>query len=90
MNFTGSNNNRFWRVLNWNIRGLNAESKWDAIKSKAIEQQCDIICIQETKKETFDDQFIRKICPRGFDKYQFLPSIGRSGGCITIWKSSMF
>lgn len=71
---------REWKVLSWNVRGLNSDHKWDIIKSKVVESQCDIICLQETKKETFNDAFIRNICPAGFDRYEFLPSIGASGG----------
>lgn len=44
--------------------------------------------MQETKKENFDLGFIKKICPPSFDSFEFLPSIGASGGCITIWQSN--
>lgn len=81
---------RDWKVLSWNVRGVNSDRKWDLIRSKVIESQCDIICFQETKKENFDDAFLRKICPPEFDKYEFLPSVGASGGCITIWKGNKF
>ena len=46
--------------------------------------------MQETKKESFDEHFIWKISPPQFDKFEYLPSRGASGGCITIWKSSVF
>lgn len=75
---------RDWKVPSWNVRGLNSDRKWDLIRSKVTESQCDIICLQETKKEQFDSNFIRNICPARFDKFEFLPSIGESGGCITI------
>ena len=42
------------------------------------------------KRDVFDIQCIRKFCPRGFDAFEFLPSVGASGGVITIWKSHMF
>lgn len=34
--------------------------------------------------------FIKNICPQSFNKYEYLPSVGASGGCITIWKGSKF
>jgi hypothetical protein len=52
-----------WNVLCWNIRGINAENKWESLKNKILESQCDFICIQETKKESFDLPFIKLLCP---------------------------
>lgn len=51
---------------------------------------CDVICLQETKKESFDDAFVRNFCPPAFDQYVVLPSVGASGGAIIIWKSHLF
>jgi len=46
--------------------------------------------LQETKREHFDDQFLRNICPPSFDKFVYLPSIGASGGSVIVWKSIHF
>jgi hypothetical protein len=51
---------------------------------------CSIICLQETKKCHFDISFIRSCCPRRFDDFVYVPSIGASGGLIIIWDSSIF
>lgn len=48
-----SSRKRKMGVLCWNIRGLNSEDKWKAIRSKVTECDCDIICLQETKREFF-------------------------------------
>ncbi|XP_073355017.1 uncharacterized protein [Aegilops tauschii subsp. strangulata] len=45
---------------------------------------------QETKRESFDLAFIKTFCPKRFDKFAFAPSMGASGGIITIWNSSLF
>ena len=50
---------------------------------------CDIVCLQETKKQTFDLMFIKNICPP-FDSFEFIPYVGASGGSIIIWKSNLF
>jgi len=42
---------------------MNAEKKWNAIKDRATESHSDVICLQETKKEHFDDMFLRNFCP---------------------------
>jgi len=49
-----------------------------------------VICLQETKKETFDALFLKKICPSGFDSFEVLPSVGASGGILIAWKGSVF
>jgi endonuclease/exonuclease/phosphatase family metal-dependent hydrolase len=42
---------RKWKVLCWNVRGLNAKEKWEAIRDKISESGCDVICLQETKRQ---------------------------------------
>ena len=55
-----------------------------------MESGCDIVCLQETKRETFDLQYIKNFCTPAFDAFEFLPSVGASSGLITIWKSTYF
>jgi exonuclease III len=85
-----SNIKRAWKILCWNIRGINSESRWDAIRSKITESKCDIICLQETTREFFDSQYIRNFCPPSFDSFEVIPSFGASGGSIIIWNNSKF
>jgi exonuclease III len=82
--------NRQWKVLCWNVRGSNAIGKWTAIRSKIKETNCDIICLQESKREFFDHAYLRNFCSSQFDSFDYVPSIGLSGGTIVIWKSSRF
>lgn len=83
-------NMRSWNILCWNIRGINAEGKWESLRNKILESNCDIISIQETKREVFDITYIRKFCLVSFDDFCFLPSVGASGGILVAWKSSVF
>ena len=85
-----SSPSELWKILSWNVRGLNSERRWDAIRDKIVESDCDIVCLQETKKENFDAQFIKKFCPREFDGWEFLPSLGASGGLLVILKTRLF
>jgi exonuclease III len=80
----------FWKVLNWNVRGTNDPEKWPIIMSKIKESGCHVICFQETKREFIDLQSLRNFCPRNFDSFAFAPSVGRSGGVVTIWDSNVF
>ena len=77
-----------WRVLCWNVRGLNDPDKRLLIYNKIDESNCDVICLQETKRENFDHSFIKSFCPNRFDRFSFSPSFGASDGIIVIWNSS--
>lgn len=82
-------NNKSWQILCWNIRGTNAQGKWDALWDKIEESACSIICLQETKREHFDAAFLQKFAPRHFDQFDFVPSVGASGGLLVAWNSSI-
>jgi exonuclease III len=79
-----------WNVLCWNVRGLNDKDKRLAVYNKIDESNCAIICLQETKCENFEHSFIRTFCPKRFDRFVFVPSIGASGGIIVLWNSKVF
>jgi hypothetical protein len=98
-------NNGQWRILCWNVRGINSQPKLTAIRSKISEKGCDIICPKETKKGVFftkvslkssvlPPSIVLSLLPRwmlqAFDCFEFTPSVGASGGAIIIWKSSCF
>jgi exonuclease III len=73
---------RYWNVLCWNVRGLNDHDKWDPIRNKIEESSANIFCLQETKRSSFDLPFIRKFAPKRFDKFDYCPSEGASGGIL--------
>lgn len=83
-------NSRNWQILCWNIRGINGAGKWDAVRDKIEESACSVFCLQETKRENFDQAFVRKFAPRRFDHFDFVPSVGASGGILVGWNSSHF
>lgn len=87
--FIMNSNKRNTKILIWNIRGINSQGKWDALRGKIEESACHIICLQETKRESFDIFYLKKFCPRHLDKFCFFPSDGASGGLIIIWNSSV-
>ena len=69
---------RKWRVLCWNVRGLNADNRQREVRAKIDESECDVICLQETKCEAFDWRLIQKNCPKKFDSFAYVPSDGAS------------
>ena len=79
-----------WNVLCWNVRGLNSPKKLLALSNAISSSGCSIICLQESKMQDFNASVLKTICPPRFDSFAFIPSIGASGGIITIWCSSVF
>ena len=79
------NRYKLWKILNWNIRGINAHEKHLALFNKIEESGCAILCLQETKREHFDLEYIKKFCPRRFTKFAFLPCVGASSGLLVVW-----
>jgi len=82
--------NRAWKILSWNVRGINSSLKWNSVRNKVVESGCDILCLQETKKASFDMQSLKNICPASFDNFVCLPSVGASGGMLVAWKGVFF
>lgn len=83
-------NTRNWNILCWNIRGINASEKWDAVHDKIEESACSVICLQEMKQEHFDTSYVRKFAPKRFDSFDYVPSAGASGGILVAWNSFVF
>ena len=79
-----------WNVLCWNVRVLNSEPKQLALFNAITASGCAVVCLRETKKHSFDNNFIKSCCPRHFDKFEFIPARDASGGIATIWNSSIF
>jgi hypothetical protein len=77
-----------WSGLSFNVRGINSVVKGNNIRCAIWEPRCDVICLQETKKEYFDRDGLKIFCPNSFDSFAFVPSVGNSGGSISVWNSS--
>src|SRR4051812_14225156 len=82
--------NATWNILNWNIRGSNSQDKWLVVANKIPEENYSIVCLQETKRESFDPAYIKNFCPRNFNKCEYVPSVGASGGLLVAWNDRIF
>ena len=76
--------------MNWNIRGINSQERWDDIGNKITESNCNVICLQETKTDHFDSNNLRKFYPRRLNQFAYQHSVGNSGGILTIWNGHYF
>jgi exonuclease III len=84
---TNTNN---WNIMDWNIRGINSQDRWNDIRQRFDETNCNIICLQETKRENFDQAYLRNFCPKNLNQFAYTPSVGNSGGIITVWNGNLF
>ncbi|KAJ9553900.1 hypothetical protein OSB04_017945 [Centaurea solstitialis] len=50
----------------------------------------DVFGTQETKIRSWDPVQVNSICGGGFDCFEFVPTIGSSGGLLTCWDSKVF
>jgi exonuclease III len=85
-----SYSNQTWFILNWNVHGANSADKWPHIYNKIEESAASIVCIQETKKEEVNLDFIKNIAPRRFDHFTYVPSEEASGGLLIVWIGNLF
>jgi len=56
-----------WKVLSWNVCGINSDKKWNSIKDRISKNNCDAVCLQETKRNHFDIPFLGNFCNSQFD-----------------------
>lgn len=72
--------NRSWNILNWNVRGINSSIRWNDLRQKIDESSCCVISLQETKRDIFDQSYIKNFCHKRFNQFAYLPSSVSSEG----------
>ena len=85
-----NNTTKNWNILNWNIKGMNSEQKWLALRQKIEESDCAIFYLQETKREEIESTYLWNFCTNRSNKFAILPSIQASGGLLVAWNGSLF
>jgi hypothetical protein len=68
-----------------NIRGLGGAVKRSTIKELIRKEKIQFLAVQETKMETISDSFCYGLWGGEDCQWVFLPSIGNSGGLLSIW-----
>jgi exonuclease III len=77
-----------WESLSWNVRGLGGSEKRKEVKELVREKYHFVLCLQETKMQSIDDFLCTSLWgPLNCD-YSFSPSVGASGGLLTVWDTS--
>ena len=76
--------------LSWNIRGLNSRIKRSSIRKIICKNDPHFVFIQETKMENINSKTIHSMWSVTNIEWSFSPSIGNSGGILTMWKGDFF
>jgi exonuclease III len=76
-------------VLSFNVIGLGGVLKRKKIRELVVGQKVDFLAIQETKMEVITDAVCRNLwCDDDF-QWVCLPSVGNSGGILSIWRKPL-
>jgi exonuclease III len=77
------------KILNCNVRGLGLPEKRRMLRDFINSNNIDILCLQETKKDSYTSQFLNSIS-RNFDTWNLIPAIGSAGGLLFGFNSALF
>jgi hypothetical protein len=77
-------------IFAWNSCGLGMLNKQYSIRNRLLNSNVGICFLLETKKDNCCDSFIRNLWNVATVKWAFLESVGKSGGIIVMWDSSVF
>lgn len=74
--------------LLWNYRGLGRPATIRSLREYSLSNRPDVIFLSETKLS--DEKRVTTVASiLGFTKFHFLPSTGKSGGLLLLWKDNI-
>jgi exonuclease III len=72
-----------YKILSWNVRGLNNPAKREDVRQVISSLKPDHICLQETKLSSFNPAIIRNTLGQDFvNNFVYLPAIESRGGIL--------
>ena len=77
-------------ILSWNIRGLGNSGKRKEVRNIVRRFKCDILFLCETKLTSPSHALLRNLGGGRLNKWEFLPSLGASGGILIGWDDQLF
>lgn len=72
-------------ILSWNVRGLNWPAKRAAVCEIAEAHRTNIMCLQETKLESWTPSIVQELGGRKLEGCAVLPAMGTRGGAAILW-----
>jgi len=76
------------KLLSYNVMGLGGGEKREEVRKLVYEKHPFVLCIQESKLGVVDDLMIKSIWGNTACGYSYQPSVGASGGLVTVWDTS--
>ena len=73
------------RLLSWNVRGANDNSKRKVIKALIRSQWADLFCLQETKIQAMSEGVVRSLGTGKFLDWGALDAYGSTRGILICW-----
>ena len=77
-------------ILSYNSRGLGRGIKWAAIRRLNLKHKVDLMCIQETKKKSFDKIICQSMWGDSTLSWDNVPSAQASSGLLCMWNNLAF
>ncbi|GAU49521.1 hypothetical protein TSUD_407540 [Trifolium subterraneum] len=76
------------KIISWNVRGLCGLEKRKEVLKLVGDLNPLILCLQVTKLQTCEDFLCSTLWGNPPHTFSYRPSVGASGGLLTIWDSS--
>ncbi|KAM3385248.1 hypothetical protein ACQJBY_009276 [Aegilops geniculata] len=76
-------------ILSWNVRGLNWPARRATVREIAEAHRASILCLQETKLESWTPAIVRELGGGRLDGCAVLPATGTRGGVAVLWDKAV-
>ena len=71
-------------ILSYNIRGLGRGIKWASIRNLVGKLKVDLLCLQETKRDSFDKAACQALWGHPDIAWEWHPAVNSAGGCCVF------
>ncbi|XP_028086229.1 uncharacterized protein LOC114287150 [Camellia sinensis] len=78
------------KIMSWNVRGLGRAEKRRRVRQVIQDRKVDVLLLQETKKSSVDEMFVRSVWPWERMAFMAVDSDGSAGGLLSIWNTEVF
>ena len=77
-----------FKILSWNVRGVNDPDKRKVIKNFLRSHRADLVCLQETKVQEMTIDLVRRLGVGRCLNWKALNAEGSVGGILLLWDNS--
>lgn len=79
-----------YKIMSWNVRGLNSRAKQEDVMQMVGIYRPDIVCVQEPKMERINEATVRNSLGRDYDgDFKYLPADGTRGGILVASRTEL-